>query len=132
MARHVSACCKGERCHCGAPAEHKVEETIFDDDPTGWMLIGVGTRAMSRHPLTSYICHAHFREIMGPMADREFHRATSGTIETAPKDRDIELHNSVTGEWVKCKWDGHKFCSAGGWFEKPTLWREIVQQQTQT
>lgn len=54
----VSACCEGERCHCGAPAEHKVEETIFSDDPV-----------MSRHPLTAYICHRHFREIMGRYAD---------------------------------------------------------------
>lgn len=28
----VSACCEGERCYCGAPAEHKVEETMFIDD----------------------------------------------------------------------------------------------------
>jgi hypothetical protein len=54
----VSECCEGERCYCGAPAEHKVEEVIFDDDPI-----------QPRHPLTSYICHAHFREIMGRMAD---------------------------------------------------------------
>lgn len=54
----VSGSCQGERCHCGAPAEHKVEETIFHDDPV-----------RNRHPLTSYICHPHFREIMGPAAD---------------------------------------------------------------
>lgn len=56
----VSACCEGERCHCGKPAEHKVEETIFYDDPR-----------LIRHPLTSYICHAHFCEIMGPAAERK-------------------------------------------------------------
>lgn len=55
----VSACCEGERCYCGASAEHKVEEVIFHDDPLP-----------HRHPLTRYICHAHFREIMGPWADR--------------------------------------------------------------
>lgn len=55
----VSICCEGERCFCGAQAEHKVEETIFDDDPHP-----------IRHGLTRYICHAHFREIMGPAADR--------------------------------------------------------------
>lgn len=59
----VSACCQGERCHCGEPAEHKVEETIFHDDPI-----------QSRHPLTAYICHKHFREIMGPFADNKDYR----------------------------------------------------------
>lgn len=59
----VSECCQGERCHCGEPAEHKVEETIFDDDPI-----------QSRHPLTAYICHKHFREIMGPFADNSDYR----------------------------------------------------------
>lgn len=54
----VSMCCEGEKCFCGLPAEHKVEETIFDDDPV-----------KHRHPLTSYICHKHFREVMGPAAD---------------------------------------------------------------
>lgn len=70
MSRFVSVCCEGERCHCGAPAEHKVEETIFSDDPTGTMKMG-GHTFPARHPLTSYICHKHFREIMGPMADHE-------------------------------------------------------------
>lgn len=57
----VSACCQGERCRaCGNPAEHKVEETIFSDDPVP-----------NRHPLTAYICHRHFREIMGAFADDE-------------------------------------------------------------
>lgn len=55
----VSGYCEGERCYCGAPAEHKVEEVIFDDDPVP-----------IRHGLTRYICHQHFREIMGPAADR--------------------------------------------------------------
>lgn len=54
----VSACCEGERCHCGEPAQHKVEETIFFDEPMP-----------NRHPLTAYICHKHFCEIMGPFAD---------------------------------------------------------------
>jgi hypothetical protein len=54
----VSESCHGEHCYCGQPAEHKVEETIFHDDPH-----------QIRHPLTRYICHAHFREIMGPAAD---------------------------------------------------------------
>ena len=55
----VSACCKGERCFCGADAQHKVEETIFPDDPHP-----------IRHPLTTYVCHEHFRQLMGPAVDR--------------------------------------------------------------
>ena len=51
----VSACCDGERCYCGEPAKHKIEETIFFDDPNP-----------GRHPFTSYVCHDHFVQIMGP------------------------------------------------------------------
>jgi hypothetical protein len=55
----VSASCEGEKCRiCGEPAEHKVEETIFHDDPF-----------RVRHPLTAYICHPHFVKLMGPAAD---------------------------------------------------------------
>ncbi len=54
----TSRYCQGERCYCGQPAEHKVEEVVFDDDPIP-----------GRHPLTTYLCHQHFREIMGPMAE---------------------------------------------------------------
>ncbi len=54
----VSGCCEGEKCFCGAPAAHKIEETIFHDDPVP-----------HRHPLTAYICHEHFRMVMGPAAD---------------------------------------------------------------
>lgn len=57
---YISKYCGGEKCFCGKPAEHKVEETIFDDDPIP-----------NRHPLTSYICHQHFRQIMGRAADRD-------------------------------------------------------------
>ena len=62
MKPFVSGCCEGEMCSfegCSAPAEHKVEETIFYDDPI-----------QTRHELTAYICHDHFRRIMGPAADR--------------------------------------------------------------
>lgn len=59
MTRFVSLSCGGERCYCGAPAAHKVEETIFHDDPNP-----------NRHPLTSYICHKHFVDVMGPAAER--------------------------------------------------------------
>ena len=40
---------------CGGPAEHRVEETIRPDDPTP-----------GRRPLAAYLCHGHFREVMGP------------------------------------------------------------------
>ncbi len=58
----VSCCCEGELCSyegCSAPAEHKVLENIFDDDPLP-----------NRHELTAYVCHHHFRQIMGPAAGR--------------------------------------------------------------
>ncbi|MHC2399163.1 hypothetical protein ACVMGC_003707 [Bradyrhizobium barranii subsp. barranii] len=51
---------EGERCFCGKPAARKVEEVIFADDSQP-----------IRHPLTSYVCDEHFREIMGP-ARHEF------------------------------------------------------------
>lgn len=57
MGYFVSESCKGEKCWCGTDAEHKVEEHIFHDDPVP-----------NRHPLTSYVCHEHFRQIMGPAA----------------------------------------------------------------
>lgn len=60
----VSACCEGEHCRvCGSPAEHKVEEAMMPDEPIP-----------HRHPLTAYICHKHFREIMGPYADDPLYR----------------------------------------------------------
>ncbi len=68
----VSRSCNGERCSfegCSEPAEHKVEETIFHDDPIP-----------NRHELTAYICHAHFRQIMGPAADRR----TAQSVRKAP------------------------------------------------
>jgi hypothetical protein len=56
LANHyVSRCCIGERCRiCGQPAPHKVEEVIFEDDPT-----------RPRHPFTTYLCCAHFALVMG-------------------------------------------------------------------
>lgn len=75
--RHVSVCCQGERCSCGKPAEHKVEETMFDDDPTAWIEMEVNgaiRRIPARHPLTAYVCHEHFVLIMGitePAGDPE-------------------------------------------------------------
>lgn len=54
----VSKSCVGEFCFCGEPATHKLAETIMWDDPQP-----------SRHPLTTYICQDHFRQIMGPAAE---------------------------------------------------------------
>jgi hypothetical protein len=59
----ISRCCGGETCYCGKPAEHKVEETIFYDEPMP-----------NRHPLTSYICHSCFVTLMGPAAKRPFEK----------------------------------------------------------
>lgn len=62
MTYFVSVSCQGERCGipgCSDPAEHKVEETIFHDDPMP-----------QRHPLTTYLCHTHYRQLMGAAADR--------------------------------------------------------------
>jgi formylmethanofuran:tetrahydromethanopterin formyltransferase len=67
---YIPQACEGEPCtfeqesgpprvSCGEPAEYKVEEWVFADDPTD-----------GRHPLTCYVCHKHFRMLMGPMADR--------------------------------------------------------------
>ena len=70
----VSACCEGERCYCGQPAQHKVEEAMFFDEPVP-----------NRHPLTAYICHRHFREIMGPYADHaEYRNRKSSDERTLP------------------------------------------------
>lgn len=65
--RFVSKCCQGESCFCGAPAEHKVEETIFSDEPPIGHIPGLGI-PIHRHPFTAYICHKHFVQIMGPAA----------------------------------------------------------------
>jgi hypothetical protein len=74
MTRFVSATCQGERCFCGAPAEHKVGEQIPDDDPRfsdDWHVAhGLRLRGAPFHELTAYVCHEHFRQIMGPAADR--------------------------------------------------------------
>lgn len=57
MSHPISKCCGGEKCYCGLPATHKVGEEIQHDDPQP-----------NRHNLTAYVCCAHFREIMGPVA----------------------------------------------------------------
>lgn len=56
----VSGCCAGEYCHCGSPAEHKVQEMIMFDDYS------------PRHELMTYVCHFHFRQMMGPAADNRY------------------------------------------------------------
>lgn len=58
MTIFVSKSCEGENCFCGEPSEHKVCEHIFWDDPQP-----------NRQPLTCYVCHEHFKQIMGSMAD---------------------------------------------------------------
>ena len=76
MRTWISRSCDGERCNyrttlitsddmmthspitCGRPAAHKVEEVIFSDDPM-----------QPRHPLTAYLCEAHYDAVMGSMAD---------------------------------------------------------------
>jgi hypothetical protein len=66
------------------PAEHKVEETIFYDDPLP-----------HRHPLTSYVCHAHFVWLMGPAAGEHAQRRRSTAVERIEHiARDVahELH----------------------------------------
>jgi uncharacterized protein YuzE len=48
------ASARGEKCRmCGQPAQRKVEEVIFSDDPMEM-----------RHPYTAYVCLEHFNEIM--------------------------------------------------------------------
>ncbi len=59
MPHFIPASCRGENCRCSKPAEHKVEEVIFDDDPV-----------QMRHPLTAYMCHQCFKDLMGPAARR--------------------------------------------------------------
>lgn len=65
----VSASCHGEFCamhrnraplslvSSRVPATHKVEETIFHDDPIP-----------IRHPLVAYVCCECYKEIVGPAA----------------------------------------------------------------
>jgi hypothetical protein len=51
----------GEKCRvCGADAQRKVEEVIFDDDPMP-----------HRHNYTAYLCLEHFNAIMGIRARDE-------------------------------------------------------------
>ena len=55
----ISESCQGERCpFCFAAATHKVAEEILHDDPYP-----------NRHNLTAYVCCAHFRQLMGPVAN---------------------------------------------------------------
>jgi hypothetical protein len=54
---YIPGSCTGVKCFCGKDAKHKLEETIFDDDPHPF-----------RHNLTSYVCCEHFQLIMGSYA----------------------------------------------------------------
>jgi hypothetical protein len=54
----VSLSCRGERCRvCGNAASHKMEETIFEDDPK-----------QIRHPLAAYLCCDCFTLVVGQAA----------------------------------------------------------------
>jgi hypothetical protein len=73
MEHYVSVSKQGEVCNiCGAPATHKVEETL----PSVYELGGIDTieeihkvlDQIQRHPYTAYICCLHFALIMGPSA----------------------------------------------------------------
>jgi hypothetical protein len=52
--------CIGEKCWCGAPAAKKVGEEILFDDPNP-----------NRHNLTSYVCAAHYAQLMGPLGAKQ-------------------------------------------------------------
>ena len=58
----VSMYCNGEKCKiCKADATHKLEETIFDDEPNPQ----INGFSMRRHHFTVYVCCNCFRIIMG-------------------------------------------------------------------
>lgn len=77
----VSACCDGETCSCGRAAGHKVSEVIQYDDPQP-----------NRHPLAIYVCHACFRRLMGPAADRgEAAQLAPGVYEPTDQAEDAAL-----------------------------------------
>lgn len=80
-----SACCEGERCFCGAPAERKVGETLFDDDPTAWREL-FGKRVVARHELTAYVCFDHFVQMMGPASVRLDERAALSGAQRSEDD----------------------------------------------
>lgn len=70
---YIPACCQGEKCNmCGEQAKYKVEEVLFDDDPTAYNSLWVGdqykgilSRIPVRHPCTAYVCIECFGKIMG-------------------------------------------------------------------
>ena len=58
----TSDCCNGEKCYCGLPAKHKIEEVIFDD-------------MQPRHPYNNYVCDEHFMKALGrPPYNLSYHR----------------------------------------------------------
>lgn len=66
-AHFVSASCGGEVCRfgsglndtCEADATHKIEETVFHDDPHH-----------VRHPMTAYLCCRHYELTMNTQCRR--------------------------------------------------------------
>lgn len=55
-----SKACIGEKCWCGAPAAKKVGEEILFDDPIP-----------TRHNLTTYVCAAHYAQMMGLLGAKQ-------------------------------------------------------------
>lgn len=63
----VSRSCAGETCRfgsglndaCGQDASHKVEESVFHDEPN-----------TIRHPMTAYLCCRHYSLVMGIRCSR--------------------------------------------------------------
>lgn len=84
----VSGCCQGEKCFCGKDATHKIEETIFNDDPI-----------QMRHPFTSYICCDCFRKIFGT--------AVACPVEGQPSVKDRVIDDEGNIGTVTEVWDAH-------------------------
>jgi len=59
---HVPESSIGEKCKCGNPAKHKVEE-VFDVDDTKEFTWEITSKY--RHPLTTYLCCQCFSLLMG-------------------------------------------------------------------
>lgn len=58
---YIPSYCKGEKCFCGRDAVRKIEEHAE-----------AGALLSHHHPLTAYVCDAHFVEAFGAGAQRQF------------------------------------------------------------
>lgn len=63
---HVLESSIGEKCTCGNPASHKVEEVL---DFGSFSSIEDAVNAGVRHPLTVYLCCQCFSKLMGDPFD---------------------------------------------------------------